>query len=137
MILCSSHGTITAKYAKHIRQFASRGRIKEYLSKKYNWNRCYALIDWNVHGTSVSRDYSRKNFIVKYVHNWLPVGSHVSRYDVQYPASCPSCSCDNETILHMLQCSKRENIRKKFIHDVQMFIEKYDSLGDFHLNKAR
>ena len=32
----------------------------------------------------------------------------------------------------MLQCSKRENIRKKFLHDVKLFIEKYDS--DRYLN---
>ena len=69
----------------------------------------------------------RKIFVVKYIHNWLPVGSHVSRYDPKYPASCPLCGYEREDFLHMLGCPMRRELQTKLFRDINNYNKKQKS----------
>ena len=61
-------------------------------------------IDWTVHGRAINRHAPRKNTLVKYLHNILPVGEVVHRYNPKYPRNCPSCNQDHENQKHLLVC---------------------------------
>jgi hypothetical protein len=62
-------------------------------------------IDWTIHGRAVNRHGPHKNTLVKYLHNILPVGELVHRYNPQIPPrNCPSCNQDHENQLHLLVC---------------------------------
>ena len=66
-----------------------------------------------------------KHFIVKYIHNWLPVGSLVSKYAIQYPAGCPSCACEYENRFHLLQFPVRQPQRNKLVIGLQRFFNQF------------
>ena len=52
----------------------------------------------------LEKNMTYNKFLVKYVHDWLPLGNLVSKYASQYPPSCPSCKCEPEDYHHMLCC---------------------------------
>ena len=64
------------------------------------------LIDLENYGISVSKEYAIKHFIIKYLHNWLPVGTHVACYDLKYPACC--LSSWREVVCFLSLWSKRQ-----------------------------
>ena len=70
-----SSGTITTKYRSTLRKAASTDTIQHYIQNKNKWtNTEFASINWVAHGRSVCRFYHRKQFIIKFVHAWLPLG---------------------------------------------------------------
>ena len=99
--------------------------IKEYINDKNNWTNEFELVDWVSHGISVRKNYAMKHFLVKYIHDWLPLGWLVSKYAPHYPASCPSCECEVEDRHHMLRCPKRVSIRNKLRLTLQRFFDHY------------
>lgn len=82
-------------------------------------------MDWAVHGMALRNNYDMKHFLIKYIHNWLPVGALVSKYATKYPASCPSCPCILETRSHLLLCPTRQPERDKLIIDVRRFVHNF------------
>ena len=74
-------GTITTKYRNALCKAASVDSIQHYIQTKHKWsNDEFALINWTTHGHSVRRVYHKKQFIVKFVHEWLPLGRLTSKY---------------------------------------------------------
>ena len=98
---------------------------RKYICDKYDWNKEFDLVDWQLHGLSIRQNYDIKHFLSKYVHKWLPVGELVSRYSVKYPPSCPSCQYELENQYHMLRCPKRIEQRKKLLINLKRFINSY------------
>ena len=111
MIACSADslhllpGTITTKYRSAPRKAASTDPIQHYIQNKNKWNKdeC-ASINWIAHGHSVRRFYHKKQFIVNFVHEWLPLGRLTSKYKKHHLPSCPTCSHDIEDGDHFLCC---------------------------------
>ena len=108
-ILHSASGTINSRYRQNIRKLASQPVMKAYICERNDWtDHTFRLVDWTAHGTSVRTQYNRKHFIVKFVHNWLPLGKLISKYKPYYPAKCPSCSHVLEDRSHFLRCPKQK-----------------------------
>ena len=70
-----SYGTTTPKYRSALRKAASMDTIQHYTKTKNKWTDDeFASINWVTHCCSVRCFYHKKQFIVKFVHEWLPLG---------------------------------------------------------------
>ena len=100
-----SSGTITTKYRSALCKAASTDTIQQYIQHKHKWTDTeFASINWVAHGHSVCRFYHKKQFIVKFVHEWLPLGRLTSKYKQHHLSKCPLCSHEIEDGDHFLQC---------------------------------
>ena len=100
-------GTITTKYRSALRKAASTDPIQHYIQNKNKWNNDeFASINWIAHGRSVRRFYHKKQFIVKFVHEWLPLGRLTSKYKKHHLPTCPTCSHEIKDSDHFLHCTE-------------------------------
>ena len=113
--LHSSAGMITSHHKQKLRKLLQFPIIRDYISQKAGWSIKFELIDWKSHKTRLVKQYEDKNCLCKYVHDWIPVGTLLSRYAPHYSTKCPSCTCSIEERWHLLQCSARTELRKTFI----------------------
>ena len=99
--------TITTKYRSALHKAASMDPIQHYVKTKNKWSDDeFALINWIAHGHSVRRFYHKKQFTVKFVHKWLPLGRLTSKYKKHHLPTCPTCSHEIEDGDHFLHCTK-------------------------------
>ena len=99
--------TITNKYRSALRRAASTDPIQHFIQNKNKWNDDeFALTNWIAHGCSVCHLYHMKQFIVKFVHEWLPLGRLTSKYKRHHLLTCPTCSHDIKDGDHFLQCTE-------------------------------
>jgi ribonuclease HI len=62
-------------------------------------------VDWDSHTMAVGRSQLSQSFLVKMLHQILPIGTLIHKYDpVQYTIHCPTCQEHNETYDHLFQC---------------------------------
>ena len=62
-------------------------------------------VDWDSHTMAVGRSQLSQPFLVKMLHQILPVGMLIHRYDpVKYTIDCPTCREHSETYDHLFQC---------------------------------
>ena len=98
-----NEGTITRNYWQTLQKIATRPAMQRYLCANHHWTeREFEWIDWESHGISIRKWYNKKHFITKYLHNWLPLGSQLSKYEAHYSAKCPSCAHELEDSDHFL-----------------------------------
>lgn len=106
--LHSRSGTITSKYRNVLRRLASEPSIQQYICSKNNWyNSTFTKVDWESHGTAVRLWHPHRRFLTKYIHDWLPLGKLISKYNPSYPTACPSCATILEDREHFLCCTAR------------------------------
>ena len=99
--------TLGSNLRKIIRDQRRTERHKQYIQTKFNIPPAAMKdIDWDSHGQAISSFQGGSHkFLVKFLHQWLPVGKVVSRYDpVKYPAKCPSCDAPVEDFQHLFTC---------------------------------
>jgi hypothetical protein len=62
-------------------------------------------VDWGSHTMAVGRSQLSQPFLVKMLHQILPVGMLIHKYDpVKYTIECPTCQEHRETYDHLFQC---------------------------------
>ena len=100
-------GTTTTNYRSALHKAASMDTIQCYIQNKNKWTDAeFASINWVAHGCSVCRFYHKKQFIVKFVHEWLPLGRLTSKYKHHHLLTCPTCSHAIEDGDHFLRCTE-------------------------------
>jgi hypothetical protein len=62
------------------------------------------MIHWEAHGQALSKNFIHRTFLVKLIHNKLPVGKTIARYQATYDHRCPSCQEEHEDRTHFLRC---------------------------------
>jgi hypothetical protein len=103
--LHSPHRTIASNYRTAIRKIASAQAMKKHIVQANRWTeQVFDSIDWPAHGISIRKNYNRKHFTTKFIHNWLPIGDLISKYKPHYSAKCPSCPHPEEDRDHFLKC---------------------------------
>lgn len=108
VLLHSAQGTISSHYRNHLRRISSEPAMTHYICSKNQWTvKTFRTIDWDAHGQVIRRWYAHKKFITKYLHDWLPVGKLVQKYDSSYTSACPSCATLIEDREHFLCCPNR------------------------------
>ena len=126
ILLHSKDGTITSNYRKNIRKLASYPIMKKHICKKENWSdQEFDMIDWKLHGLCVRKNYNRKHFTVKFIHDWLPLGSLVSYYKGNYSTKCPSCDHEFENRDHFLLCESRREWNQEALKELRRFLKKH------------
>lgn len=71
--------------------------LKQYLITHNVWtDRDFNNINWPVHGQAFRRKHKIRNFLVKYLHDHLPLGHHIIKYSATYNDTCPSCQEPDE-----------------------------------------
>ena len=108
MSLHLSTGTTTTKYRSALRKAASMDTIQHYIQNKNKWTDAeFASINWVTHSHSVCCFHHKKQLIIKFVHDWLPLGQLTSKYKKHHLSTCPTCSHDIEDSDHFLHCHER------------------------------
>ena len=78
-----------------------------FIKRKFEWmENQEELINWEAHGMVARKNYARKRFFVKYIHNWLPLGHLVARYGRGDRSNCPCCGEETENRNHFLTCAQ-------------------------------
>ena len=103
-------GTITTKHRSTLHRAAGTDTIQHYIQSKHKWtNSEFASINWIAHGRSAQCFYHQKQFIVKLINEWLPLGRLTSKYKQHHLSTCPSCPHDVEDADHFLRCPARSH----------------------------
>jgi hypothetical protein len=77
--------------------------VTQCLQTKYNWSpNIIDLIDWPLHATILANTQHRRIFLLKCIHQWLPVASHGSM--TPNNPKCMRCNICNETQHHWHEC---------------------------------
>lgn len=106
--LLLSDKSVNSKYKTALRLARTTDPLVEHLFKRNpHWtDEVFDNIDWISHGRALNRQANHHTTLVKFLHDILPVGRTVNRYDKKYPPECPSCAqVDEETIDHLWQCT--------------------------------
>ena len=126
--------TITTKYWSALRKAASTDPIQHYIQTKNKWSDDeFALINWIAHSCSVRHFYHKKQFIVRFVHEWLPPGRLTSKYKKHHLPTCPACSHEIEDREHFLHCTNHPEWKSEMFHALRKYFNKIPTrpfLGD-------
>ena len=126
--------TITTKYGSALCKAASTDPIQHYIQTKNKWsNDEFASINWIAHSRSVHCFYHKKQFIVKFVHEWLPLGILTSKYKKHHLLTCPTCSHEIEDGEHFLCCTNCPQWKLDMFHALRNYFNKIPTrpfLGD-------
>jgi ribonuclease HI len=115
-------GTIASKLKPAVRKHASLPLTRKSMLKSNKWTVSeFDSIAWEAHGTCFRKHYPRKQFFVKYLHDWLPLGKQVSQYKPHYLSKCPSCDHELEDRDHFLRCPERQQWQPEMIEEVKTF----------------
>jgi hypothetical protein len=115
-------GTITSRFKQALRRHASEPAMREHLCNRNDWSRNdFRLIDWATHGICVRKQFKLKRFFVKLLHDWLPVGKQVARYDQDLSAKCPSCPHESEDRDHFLRCPSRRLWQEEMLKELRQY----------------
>ena len=117
--------TITSNMKKHARAVRSTTALRQAIRKRLHISDdVFDSIDWNSHEMAVRGFQGPCSFLSKFLHNLLPVGKRVHRYDpIRYPNSCPSCDAEEEDIVHFLRCPN--TTRRKWQQDLSTALRKH------------
>jgi hypothetical protein len=100
-----AEATVTSKYKQVIRKAATTLDLKNYIKQNHQWTEAtFQDIEWTAHGQAIKQFYDQRTFIVKYIHNLLPTGKRVHKYDTLHSHRCPTCQSPHEDRLHLLRC---------------------------------
>ncbi len=98
---------LTNKISETIRQIHGSKNMRSYLCSKFSWNtKTCNHIDWLCHGRALSRfPISHQTFIVKLIHEWLPLHHRRNKINRHHTTLCPVCTKTSETPDHFLKCN--------------------------------
>ena len=100
-LLHSADGSINSNYRAILRRLASYETLRQYHCSKYDWSEdVFNSVDWTAHGRALNSNFPRRHFLIKFLHDWLPLGYLKSRYAAYYDDTCPLCSNTLETRSH-------------------------------------
>jgi hypothetical protein len=94
---------ITSHYATHLHKAATQPTMLQRCLKHYRWSTAQVdMIDWKVHhGTLQKLQFADKNFVTKFIHQSLPMGTIFHRIDPSQPINCSSCKVTPESATHL------------------------------------
>jgi hypothetical protein len=97
---------VSTKLQESLRNAAYSPEMRQYMTKKYNWNlNTVDEIDWYVHGGALrGLTPAMKKTTTQFIHEWLPTNAHPGRAESVEAKKCPYCQEDDETQTHYLRC---------------------------------
>jgi len=119
-------GTATYQLQRVVTRTRPGKDLENYLCKKNEWSpQTLKDVDWEAHRRALNRHQPRRHTLVKHLHDYLPVGKRVHKYDPKYPQSCPSCAEPIETCAHVHQCPAQTRVqwRSTFLQTLRNKLE--------------
>jgi hypothetical protein len=101
---------ITSHYASHLRKAASRPAIIQRVAKHYGWTEAqFDMIDWKAHhgGAIQKLRFADRKFVIKFIHQSLPMGAIFHKIDPSQAFTCSSCKMQPESETHRYRCKTR------------------------------
>ena len=143
-VLQLRQGTITRDIKNVCAEARNLPALMDDVTKKNNWatdSEC-DLVDWPALGQALKRHRKHHSTLVKYIHNMLPLGKQVHRYDKKYPPNCPTCYATFEDIAHFWRCQATTPIewRWTFLRELKkklITLETRPQVREFLLTKIR
>jgi hypothetical protein len=126
---CQLHlpqGTITHGIKRELKFARSVPPLKEKLKLKHCWSdEEIDDINWAAHGRALRRHDKRRETMVKYLNDILPLGKR----DPKYPPTCPSCPAPIEDQDHFWNCpaTSRNEWRKQCRTSILDILTKTDT----------
>jgi ribonuclease HI len=98
--------TIVSKHRVIARDIRRTKAIKLRIQEQTGMtDQALAEVDWDSHTMAVGPSQLSQPFLVKMLHQILPVGMLIHRYDpVKYTIDCPTCREHSETYDHLFRC---------------------------------
>ena len=111
---------ITSDMKKTIREKTHGKQLKNYIIERNKWSEStFNKVDWDNFEIVMKRmKNSSKTRIIKFLHDWLPVGYQQRHIYVDRDPSCPTCNnCKIEKVDHIFRCKERQKTRAEcFTH---------------------
>ena len=116
-----SSGTTTTKYRSALRKAASTDTIKYNIQNKNKWN--------DAEFASIIQPLSmpllpQKRFIIKFIHEWLPLGQLTSKYKKHHLSTFPTCSHAIEDGDHFLCCTEHPQWKSDMLCALHNYFDK-------------
>jgi len=114
-------GTITHKLKREIMLARTEPALQKHLCKHFKWtDETFETIDWESFRLAMNRLDKHRTTLNKHVNDITPVGRRLHRRDPKYYKGCNTCGLvDEETAIHLLECSNRtkwRNACKRAVH---------------------
>ena len=120
--------TITHNLKQVIKVERTYDPLKTKIKEDNNWSEeTFYKVDWTVHGRAINRHHTRKTVIVKMLHDILPVGTMVNRYNNINILGCSTCHCEKEDCKHLYICPLRDRWRFSTHFNLRMKMQKLDT----------
>ena len=106
---------ITSCEYAHSENALPENELRDYLQRRNDWsNATYNSINWSAYGSaSAGLSDNARTFVVKFTHNWLPIGVRKRRCSAASDL-CRHCN-ECETVPHLCRCQSREAWRHRFL----------------------
>ena len=108
--------------------------MRTYLCTKFDWHsQICDSIDWLCHGRALNRlNPNDQIFVVKLIHEWLPLNSQKHWFNQHHASSCPVCRSTIENPNHFLRCSHMgyRDINSTFLRAIQAHCDKWSCHTD-------
>jgi hypothetical protein len=107
--------TIVSKHRVIARDLRRTKDIKHQIQQKTElMDQAFKEVDWDSHTMAARRSQLSQPFLVKLLHQILPVGTLIHRYNpVKYIFDCPTCQEHIETYDHLFQCNHPSRVNLK------------------------
>ena len=119
-------GTITRDIKLACAEARNLPALKQRICDQNQWwtDDIFEMVDWTAHGQALKRHEKHRPTMVKYIHNILPVGKQVHRYDPKYPPNCPTCNAEIEDMKHFWSCKATSRLtwRRQFLRDLKQHL---------------
>ena len=99
-----STGSITAHFARTLRNAYCGPPLLQHMMEKNHWSDATTTsINWEAHGSCLSKQLNRNCHYTKLVHDLLPTHSWLNKLD-KGKRTCPQCDESREDRDHILRC---------------------------------
>jgi hypothetical protein len=97
--------TVTSRYRRTVQREALTPAIPEHITKRNEWTPATMdMIHWEAHGQGLNQIFIYRTFLIKLIHDKLPVGKMIARYQDTHDHQCPSCQEEHKDRTHFLRC---------------------------------
>jgi hypothetical protein len=119
LALRTNHTDITAKYATHLCKAATTPAMLKQFQTHYAWDKTdFLSVDWTAHhGAMQKMRFSGRKFIIKFIHQDLPMGEVFHKIDPTQSITCSSCKAHPECEAHLYQCPARCVVMHTFLQE--------------------
>jgi hypothetical protein len=82
----------------------------ERAQNRYGWTESqFDMIDWKAHHGAIQKlAFKEKTFLLKFIHQSLPMGEIFNKIDPSQSILCNSCKSHQESHTHLYRCPERK-----------------------------